>query len=69
METFDEQKVMEKIPASGQSTSDYAGAALKKNWPRLHRGDGEPYPKAMEASGGLARLPCRRLCQGASRAA
>lgn len=22
----------------------YAGAALKKNWPRLHRGDCEPYP-------------------------
>jgi len=23
----------------------YAGAALKKNWERLHRGDREPYPK------------------------
>ena len=23
----------------------YAGAALKKNWDRLHRGDCEPYPK------------------------
>ncbi len=23
---------------------DYAGAALKKNWARLHRGDCEPYP-------------------------
>jgi tetratricopeptide (TPR) repeat protein len=22
----------------------YAGAALEKNWPRLHRGDGEPFP-------------------------
>ena len=24
---------------------DYAGAALKKAWPRLHKGDREPYPK------------------------
>jgi tetratricopeptide (TPR) repeat protein len=24
---------------------NYAGAALKKNWERLHQGDGEPYPK------------------------
>jgi len=24
---------------------DYAGASLKKNWERLHRGDCEPYPK------------------------
>jgi tetratricopeptide (TPR) repeat protein len=23
----------------------YAGEALKKNWDRLHRGDGEPFPK------------------------
>ncbi|MBI4742596.1 MAG: hypothetical protein HY777_13830 [Betaproteobacteria bacterium] len=23
---------------------DYTGAALKKNWPRLHRGDREPFP-------------------------
>jgi len=23
----------------------YAGAALKKNWPRLHRGDCEPFPE------------------------
>jgi tetratricopeptide (TPR) repeat protein len=25
-------------------TFTYAGAALEKNWPRLHRGDGEPFP-------------------------
>ena len=25
---------------------DYAGAALKKHWERLHRGDQEPYPSA-----------------------
>jgi tetratricopeptide (TPR) repeat protein len=25
---------------------DYAGAALKKHWDRLHRGDREPYPSA-----------------------
>jgi hypothetical protein len=24
----------------------YEGAALKKNWGRLHRGDAEPYPQA-----------------------
>jgi tetratricopeptide (TPR) repeat protein len=24
---------------------DYAGAALKKNWERLHRGDAEPFPE------------------------
>ena len=23
----------------------YDGAALKKHWDRLHRGDGEPFPK------------------------
>jgi tetratricopeptide (TPR) repeat protein len=26
----------------------YAGDALKKAWPKLHRGDAEPYPKAAE---------------------
>ncbi len=26
----------------------YAGAALKKNWEKLHRGDCEPYPKAAD---------------------
>lgn len=34
------------------SAFKYAGAALKKNWPRLHRGDCEPWPedsKAQEA--------------------
>jgi len=28
---------------------DYAGSALKKNWPRLHRGDCEPYPESEAA--------------------
>jgi tetratricopeptide (TPR) repeat protein len=27
----------------------YEGAALKKNWDRLHRGDAEPYPQAESA--------------------
>ncbi|HET7729296.1 MAG TPA: hypothetical protein VFK48_04605 [Usitatibacter sp.] len=27
----------------------YAGAALKKNWPSLHRGDREPFPRAPAA--------------------
>jgi tetratricopeptide (TPR) repeat protein len=27
----------------------YAGAALKKNWARLHRGDAEPWPQATAA--------------------
>ena len=29
-----------------QKTISYAGDALKKNWDALHKGDGEPYPKA-----------------------
>jgi tetratricopeptide (TPR) repeat protein len=28
------------------TASAYEGAALKKNWPKLHRGDCEPYPDA-----------------------
>ncbi len=28
---------------------DYAGAALKRNWERLHRGDCEPFPKDEKA--------------------
>jgi len=28
---------------------NYAGAALKKNWARLHRGDAEPYPADSKA--------------------
>jgi hypothetical protein len=28
---------------------DYAGADLKKHWPRLHRGDCEPYPAGEDA--------------------
>jgi tetratricopeptide (TPR) repeat protein len=30
---------------------DYAGAALKKHWERLHRGDREPWPSAQHLSG------------------
>jgi tetratricopeptide (TPR) repeat protein len=33
-----------KFPHSA-SAYEYDGAALKKNWPRLHRGDCEPLPK------------------------
>ena len=29
-----------------QDAFDYPGASLKKNWPRLHRGDCEPYPES-----------------------
>ena len=29
-----------------QKTISYAGDMLKKNWDALHKGDGEPYPKA-----------------------
>ena len=32
------------LPNAGQSFQ-YAGAALKKNWPRLHQGDCEPFPE------------------------
>ena len=28
---------------------NYTGAALKKNWPRLHCGDAEPYPTDADA--------------------
>jgi tetratricopeptide (TPR) repeat protein len=31
-------------------TFDYPGAALKKDWERLHRGDREPYPSAQHLS-------------------
>ncbi len=30
----------------GNEDFDYGGAALKKHWPRLHRGDCEPFPDA-----------------------
>lgn len=32
-----------------QDAFDYAGAALKKKWPRLHRGDCEPFPDSEPA--------------------
>lgn len=35
--------VWQKFPYSDKAYS-YAGAALRENWPRLHRGDCEPFP-------------------------
>ncbi len=35
----------------------YAGAALKKAWPELHRGDCEPFPDAAFVKQALARHP------------
>ena len=29
---------------------EYAGAALRKAWPRLHRGDLEPFPKGAQSA-------------------
>jgi len=37
------KKTWKKFPFPDKHFS-YAGAALKKHWERLHRGDGEPYP-------------------------
>ena len=34
----------------------YDGAALKKNWARLHRGDCEPFPKDTDAQAEIAAL-------------
>jgi tetratricopeptide (TPR) repeat protein len=36
-----------KFPHSN-SAFRYDTAAIKKNWPRLHRGDGEPYPSSSQ---------------------
>lgn len=36
---------------------DYAGSALEKHWPRLHRGDCEPYPSLATLSGLAATYP------------
>lgn len=40
-----------------QDGFDYAGAALKKAWPELHRGDQEPFPDAAELKSRLKRYP------------
>ena len=37
------KKTWKKFPYADKHFA-YGGAALKKNWERLHRGDGEPYP-------------------------
>ena len=34
-----------------QKAFDYAGDKLKKAWPALHEGDGEPYPDDKRAAG------------------
>jgi tetratricopeptide (TPR) repeat protein len=38
------KKTWKKFPYPDKHFA-YGGAALKKNWERLHRGDGEPYPE------------------------
>lgn len=42
----------------------YAGATLKKNWARLHRGDCEPYPSAEWVAKVFAAAPAARKSAG-----
>ena len=42
----------------------YDGAALKKNWARLHRGDCEPFRKDAAVQRRVAALPRRRIPAG-----
>ena len=41
----------------GDAAYDHSGAALKAHWPRLHRGDCEPYPDAASLKQLIARHP------------
>src|SRR4029078_981871 len=41
----------------------YDGAALKKNWDRLHRCDAETYPQAEAAQPAWAQYPAREFQQ------
>lgn len=43
---------------------DFAGAALKKNWPRLHRGDCEPFPSPEWVEETFAATPTARKSAG-----
>lgn len=47
-----------------RSGFDYAGAALKKNWARLHRGDCEPFPSAEWVEDVFADAPAARKSAG-----
>ena len=45
----------------------YDAAALKKNWARLHKGDGEPLPEGRRRARGVAALPRGRVRSRRSR--
>ena len=45
----------------------YAGAALKKNWERLHRGDCEPFPADDAAQAGALPRPKAREARAATK--
>lgn len=45
---------------------EYPGAALKKQWARLHRGDQEPYPSAELVAEWLEPIPARKRSRGAN---
>lgn len=48
---------------------NYAGAALKKNWPRLHAGDQEPYPDAKLIGEGLESVAVlKKILKGDAKA-
>ena len=47
-----------------RSGFDYAAAALKKNWARLHRGDCEPFPSAEWVAKTFADAPAARKSAG-----
>ena len=43
---------------------DFAGAALKKNWARLHRGDCEPFPSSEWVEKTFAAAPAAKKSAG-----
>lgn len=47
-----------------QAPYDYDGAALRKNWPRLHQGDCEPYPDVDWVKKALAASPAAKKSCG-----
>ncbi len=47
-----------------QAGFDYQGAALRKNWPRLHHGDCEPFPDPGWVEKALAASPAVRKSAG-----
>jgi hypothetical protein len=61
------QQAWKAFPHADQAF-DYAGAALKKNWERLHGGDREPFPAdpaVQEAWRLYHRVSSRRLAKRA----